>query len=144
MFLFSPLECTSPTPSYVNGILAHQEARWKSREYFRRSSLSYHQRPRELFQLRCYHCFCQVILSRQIAVCAPHHLEKVQRHFRSTFCHNLYGANQQKSWEIMLYRLKLNNCQPWRGSVNTSGDQIPSQPCEALPTQRQRLGSQLP
>lgn len=67
-----PPEHTPLTPSYVTGILAHQETRWKSREHFR-SFLSHHQRPREQLQLRYYHYFWQVILTRQIAVCAPQH-----------------------------------------------------------------------
>lgn len=46
---------------------------WKPRENFSLSSLSHQQRPRKLFELRYYHHFCQVILSRQIAVCAPQH-----------------------------------------------------------------------
>lgn len=48
-------------------------SRWKPGENFSRSSLSHQQRPRELLELRYYHHFCQAILSRQIAVCAPQH-----------------------------------------------------------------------
>lgn len=64
---FPPLEQKPLTPSYVTGILTHREARWKSWEYFRRS-LTHHQRPREPFQQRYCHYFCQVILGRLLYV----------------------------------------------------------------------------
>lgn len=73
--LFSPLEQKPLTTLYVTGILTHREARWKSWEYFRHS-LTHHQRPGELFQqtyCHYFHYLCQVILGRQIAVCAPQH-----------------------------------------------------------------------